>query len=154
MKKLENVITYSCYHYAPEQFKLSVKSIGEIKLDYQTASKLGNLYVTGNIKELEKQIKSYMRNKTVLSKKIRNVKIGIRTDSKNGYIFICDYTTSNRFDIKSKLEQYKDLMCSYNTKNNSITVTEAKMTSFGKFEKTNEYKPQEKLLKRVILINC
>jgi len=154
MKKFENLITYNCYRYAPESFNLIIKGIGKVKLNSEITSKLGNLYICGNKKELEKQIKIFIRNKTILTKELDNIKVAIKVNQNNkkDYVLLQDFDKCSRYDIQGKLRQYKNLKENYNANNSPITITEGKMTSYGKFEKTKEYVPQVELLKRVILI--
>ena len=103
---LINLFSWKCYKYAPESFKLYFQG-EEVNLKRKFKNKLGKLATEEKTKEIENEIKRWIRNESIFSPKTNKKKIAIISEGRP-YSFVCS-NRYNQYNIEEKLEQYKAL---------------------------------------------
>jgi hypothetical protein len=153
-KSVYDFVSVNCYKYAPESFKAYFQE-KQIKFNSEDNQKLGYIYITKGMKELEKEIKRIFRKSFFNPNKPIIKTLAIRTQG-NEYIKISSaygYGRVNIFDINAKLQIFKDLKKAWEKNNFGITITQGKMNEYGKLERgIVQELEQPKLMKRVLFV--
>lgn len=106
-KSFFDKVSYSCYKYAPESFKLSVCGKEIIGVPQHILSDFGNTLITNGQKEVMKKIKKYFRKNSIIANKTSSELLCARTGGKN--ILYLTYWRINKYDIDEKLRYFKAL---------------------------------------------
>lgn len=107
VKRLEDVIAYSCYRHAPESFELFFGG-EKVCLENHERSEMGNVLISKGKNELLIIVKRFFRSSTIFRMQEEKVFLGIRIKNSQEWIKATNRKVA-RYDMAEKLEVYKEL---------------------------------------------